>query len=189
MKTTLIKNLDDIKYLHSEKKLHSFKPVGCKGLAITYIEEKNFDKKTKYKMSFRNRTCPFFYSLCSDKVKIFINKMKLWFENSKLIEVIRCDSDSLTILFHESQEKYLESCLRSSIFTMKQELTNIVQVSNQGLCKTKLLQENGNLVVKIPGLQINSRSRKNEKSSPYFCDQNLCLPSVLVQNNILKRTF
>ena len=183
--TTLINNQNDLNLMFQMSEIQSFKPLNSNVLCIQTKIKQHFNKSIKMKLSFRNRTNPFMLAFCSDTVKIFMNLLKKKFENLPLIKTIRVDTDSISLLYHKKQEAVVQEKLNSYIFSFKLEIDNIVYMENNLLAKTKFILEDGKVIIKVPGLRLESEKRNIVLEDKTFDLSHGVLGNIIVNKNVI----
>ena len=114
-----------------------------------------------------------------------MNLLKKKFENLPLIKTIRVDTDSISLLYHKKQEAVVQEKLNSYIFSFKLEIDNIVYMENNLLAKTKFILEDGKVIIKVPGLRLESEKRNIVLEDKTFDLSHGVLGNIIVNKNVI----
>ena len=89
------------------------------------------------------------------------------------------------ILYHKKQEAVVQEKLNSYIFSFKLEIDNIVYMENNLLAKTKFILEDGKVIIKVPGLRLESEKRNIVLEDKTFDLNHGVLGNIIVNKNVI----
>ena len=90
-----------------------------------------------------------------------------------------------SLLYHKKQEAVVQEKLNSYIFSFKLEIDNIVYMENNLLAKTKFILEDGKVIIKVPGLRLESEKRNIVLEDKTFDLSHGVLGNIIVNKNVI----